>query len=120
MYCKHCGKEIADDSKFCQHCGGEQDFNSKPINKSVWIIYFIWFLSNLYMLIDGGTGNKAGYYFYPFTAHYDFYTFYNWDMDFYDFSEFFVFVFVVPAFLYVIYRRYNKQIDKAINTLLKK
>ena len=25
MYCKHCGKEIADDSKFCQHCGGEQD-----------------------------------------------------------------------------------------------
>lgn len=24
MYCKHCGKEIADDSKFCQHCGGSQ------------------------------------------------------------------------------------------------
>lgn len=23
MYCKHCGKEIADDSKFCQHCGGK-------------------------------------------------------------------------------------------------
>ncbi len=33
MYCKHCGKEIADDSKFCQHCGGilieeSQDLNS--------------------------------------------------------------------------------------------
>ena len=25
MYCKHCGKEIADDSKFCQHCGGKLD-----------------------------------------------------------------------------------------------
>lgn len=25
MYCKHCGKEIADDSKFCQHCGGKID-----------------------------------------------------------------------------------------------
>lgn len=25
MYCKHCGKEIADDSKFCNHCGKEQD-----------------------------------------------------------------------------------------------
>ena len=24
MYCKHCGKEIADDSKFCQYCGGSQ------------------------------------------------------------------------------------------------
>ena len=21
MYCKHCGKEIADDSKFCRYCG---------------------------------------------------------------------------------------------------
>lgn len=25
MYCKHCGKEIADDSKFCQYCGGRID-----------------------------------------------------------------------------------------------
>ena len=30
MYCKHCGKEIADDSKFCQHCGERQfDVESK-------------------------------------------------------------------------------------------
>lgn len=21
MYCKGCGKEVADDSKYCQHCG---------------------------------------------------------------------------------------------------
>ena len=25
MYCKHCGKQIADDSVYCQHCGGKQD-----------------------------------------------------------------------------------------------
>lgn len=25
MYCKHCGKEIADDSKFCRYCGNPQD-----------------------------------------------------------------------------------------------
>ena len=24
MYCKNCGKEIADDSKFCQYCGTAQ------------------------------------------------------------------------------------------------
>lgn len=24
MYCKHCGKEIAGDSKFCNHCGKSQ------------------------------------------------------------------------------------------------
>lgn len=25
MYCKHCGKEIADDSRLCQHCGKAQN-----------------------------------------------------------------------------------------------
>lgn len=25
MYCKHCGKEITEDSKFCRHCGGKLD-----------------------------------------------------------------------------------------------
>lgn len=25
MYCKHCGKQIADDSSFCQYCGGKLD-----------------------------------------------------------------------------------------------
>lgn len=28
MYCKHCGKEIADNSNFCQYCGGKQDINT--------------------------------------------------------------------------------------------
>ena len=28
MYCKHCGKEIADDSKFCQHCGEQVNSTS--------------------------------------------------------------------------------------------
>ena len=37
MYCKHCGKEIADDSKFCMYCGREQDsFHPKePIVDSI-------------------------------------------------------------------------------------
>ena len=35
MYCKHCGKEIADNSKFCQHCGAIQESPSAPIPKSV-------------------------------------------------------------------------------------
>ena len=28
MYCKHCGKEIADDSKYCQHCGKSLEVNN--------------------------------------------------------------------------------------------
>lgn len=29
MYCKHCGLQVAEDSKFCQHCGGRQDTTDK-------------------------------------------------------------------------------------------
>ena len=29
MYCKYCGKEIADDSKFCNYCGGIQEKMSR-------------------------------------------------------------------------------------------
>ncbi len=28
MYCKHCGKQISDDSTFCQYCGGVQTDNT--------------------------------------------------------------------------------------------
>lgn len=37
MYCKHCGREIADDSKFCQHCGGKQlvEGQSKYTNEGI-------------------------------------------------------------------------------------
>lgn len=27
MYCKNCGKQIDDDSKFCNYCGTEQSIN---------------------------------------------------------------------------------------------
>lgn len=39
MYCKHCGKEIADDSTFCQHCGERQfDVESKKDESNEKII----------------------------------------------------------------------------------
>lgn len=30
MYCKHCGKEIEEDSCFCKYCGKEQNVSKKP------------------------------------------------------------------------------------------
>ena len=33
MYCRYCGKEIAEDSRFCSHCGKELAYN--PDNKEV-------------------------------------------------------------------------------------
>lgn len=35
MYCKHCGKQIADDSKFCPGCGGVQEgIQTKVLSES--------------------------------------------------------------------------------------
>lgn len=33
MYCKGCGKEVADDSKYCQHCGIKLVNNADATNK---------------------------------------------------------------------------------------
>ncbi len=108
MYCKHCGKEITDDSKFCRYCGKSQENGSKPyINKQIWIIYLIWVIANLYLLM-GEKSRIAASYFYPFTANHRFHICYSWDKEFYDFSEFIVYVFVIPFLIYLIYRRINR------------
>ena len=124
-YLKQGQKEITGDSKFSNYCEKSQDgSNGLLINKPVWIIYLIWAISNLYLL----TGAKDDYYikyFFPFTSdqwdngYYKTYQ-YSWDKNFYDFSEFFVYVFILPAILFVVYRRYNEIIDKFVNKLLNK
>lgn len=119
MYCKHCGKEIDDNSTFCKHCGKSQGNTQKGIlSKPVWVVYLIWTLANLYLLM----GTKEEYsakLFYPFTIE-KYYCNYNWVKYYYDFSEFIVYVFIIPAILFVVYRRYNKQIDSFIDKLLNK
>lgn len=61
MYCKYCGKEIADDSKFCSNYGkalnGQKSFVFKSkcyklldkfhINKTCGYIYGLWLSLNL-------------------------------------------------------------------------
>lgn len=118
MYCKHCGKEIDDNSTFCKHCGKSQGNTQKGIvSKPIWIFYFIWALTNLYLLM-GKTYNNASAYFYPFTGHS--YDYYSWDKHYYDFSEFVIYVFILPAILFVVYRRYSEKIDKFVDKLLNK
>ena len=121
MYCKHCGKEIDDNSSFCKHCGKSQDSNSKPfIFQPVWIIYLIWALSNMCLLLDK-KHPEASEYFYPFTEYWHYSNHWgNWSRIFYDFSEFIVYVFVLPAIIYFIYRIFKNPIDKAINKILNK
>lgn len=35
MYCKECGKQLADDSKFCRYCGTKQDHENWPVVESI-------------------------------------------------------------------------------------
>ena len=93
MYCKHCGKEIDDKSTFCKHCGKSQGNIQKGIaSKPIWIIYSIWAISNLYLLM-GEKMAKASSYFFPFTSNREYGNYnYGWNKDYYDFSEFIVYV----------------------------
>lgn len=136
MYCKHCGKIIADDSKFCQHCGGSQEDLTTPINQNVqtnssqkkenvveiptikanfsdttkwWIIGCgIWFVINLYWLFAGDKSSSASEYFQPFSDKMDS------SYSYYDITEFIVYVFGIPLFawaLVMINKKLNEDND---------
>ena len=118
MYCKHCGKQIADDSKFCQHCGRSKEdttalnqaqsiLKNKSEEKVVeiptikanfsektkwWIVGCgVWTVLNLYWLFAGDKYSSASEYFMPF---------YTDGLDsngsYYDISEFIVYVIGLP------------------------
>ena len=124
MYCKYCGNEIDDNSTFCNHCGKPLDSNlSINYNLHAWVIYIIWALANMYLLM-GDKHNDASSFFYPFTSHSIIFTalekvdieFGSWDKDFYDFSEFIVYVFIIPAIVYYFYKNNKVQSDDVAET----
>lgn len=121
MYCKHCGKIIDSDSRFCNHCGKSQESSSKSIfKKPIWVIYLIWTIANLCLLI-GDKEADASDYFFPFTANEHISiggaNIGNWFEGYYDFSEFIVYVFVIPLLIYFVYLRIDKQRNKHKNPI---
>ncbi len=139
MYCKHCGKEIADDSKFCQHCGGSQfessaatsteaNTNSPQKEKVLeiptiktnftektkwWIIgYGLWVVLNLYWLFAGTKSGDASDYFQPFSEKIDS------RYSFYDISEFIVYVIGLPLIIWgiIMYNKKKKENSKKVDT----
>ena len=121
MYCKHCGKQIADDSKFCQHCGGSQEDTTTTSSTEVkhdslnqekvveipkikanfsdttkwWIIGCgIWFVINLYWLFAGHKSSSASEYFQPFSEKMDS------NNSHYDITEFIVYVIGLPLIIW--------------------
>ena len=118
MFCKYCGKGIEEDSTYCKYCGKDNKSQKGIISKPVWIIYLIWSFSHLYLLMGCKSGQPASY-FYPFTAHKEYFGFesfreyYMWDKYWYDYSEFIVYVFILPAILFIVYK-YKKRICNII------
>ena len=132
MYCKNCGKEIADDSKFCQHCGTAQlevqvneptpvveqpkkevvieipSIKTNLSNKAkIGIgIYSVWFLVNLLcMFLDANSASHASRKFYPFDSDL---------IRYYDFTEFLVYTIIAPLAIFGLYKlwKYIKSTKK--------
>ena len=119
MYCKHCGQQIADDSKYCQYCGGIQDDVSvassqeNPNNENAkehkvveiptikanlsdstkwWIVGCgLWLVLNLYWLFAGDKYSDASEHFMPFYSKG-----FEDRGSYYDISEFIVYVIGLP------------------------
>jgi len=124
MYCKYCGKEIADDSKFCQHCGGQIDtpteeqfpsgknvlrkYSFSDKEKLIFVGYGLWVVINLYWLLTGDKSDIANELFQPFAVLEEYY---DSDYSYYDLSEFIVYciglpLLIVGVFLFI--ARYYK------------
>lgn len=130
MYCKQCGKEIADDSNFCRHCGSKQDgsqfvsvhtlmefWNKHKIVISLWLA---WALLHFSLWMSSDNDGDGHYMFYPFDEPLS--TIINGDyigtlkVDFlddhiiyyYDFTEFFFYVVTFPLILYLLWKLFSK------------
>lgn len=123
MYCKKCGKHVPSDAKFCPYCGksqnGQNNFsmlgNVKNLidkNKPLSYVYLGWVLVNftLWLFSSNTSYDRQGnsydisdgfYPFYtPFTvvvenSYYDDFSLIE-NIDVYDFSEFFLYSFLLP------------------------
>lgn len=126
MYCKHCGKEIADDSKFCQHCGGK--LSEEPARSSRWndfmvrhkklsYAYLMWLAFHIFALAIGMANPHRHSNLSPYRPIIrridrgeidtnDFFPF-GGGLDSYDFSEFIVYTIAIPLFLFGIIKLYH-------------
>jgi hypothetical protein len=135
MYCKQCGKQIADNSKYCQFCGSEQeekttiqeDTNSEmkkiieipSIKTNIsekgkkWLyIYLTWFLLN-FVFIFVKKYDYSSRCFWPFQKDWG-----NspWDLKYYDFSEFLVYAILIPMVVFGYYKYKEKKKESTSNS----
>ena len=137
MFCKQCGKEIANDSLFCQHCGTPQNGKTKTneillkdrISKKMgekwssfshlkkvfsknWKIGFgIWVSINIiFILVQSASGSYSHYW----TSIYndgEFWPFQTAELNSYGILEFIIYSIFIVVF-YVVYRYIKANKDR--------
>lgn len=112
MYCKHCGREIDDNSSFCKYCGKSQDnrvstsngFVDFVTNRPIVSLYILWVIINVICLCRG---DKNGEYYdllYPrFCLYGDYF-----DLDYYQITDFIVYTILIPLVIFLGYYYFKK------------
>ena len=66
MYCKHCGKEIDDESKFCNYCGKELSLSKKKKKSKIKYITILTLITILAIALTIGVIILLWYEFHDF------------------------------------------------------
>ena len=119
MYCKHCGKEIDDNSSFCKYCGKAQDNRVSTYNglidffvkKPIVPLYILWVIINTVCL---SLGNKWDDDFNMLYPKFDI----SWDpdfshpgpfsLDFYLITDYIVYTLLIPLVIFLGYHFFKK------------
>ena len=117
MYCKHCGKEIDDNSSYCKYCGKAQDnrvstpnglidfISKKPILSS----YILWVIINIICL---WRDEKVGEYYNILYPKFwlgdeeginDYF-----DLKYYQITDFMVYTILIPLVIFLGYHYFKK------------
>lgn len=138
MYCKYCGEQIPNDSKFCKFCGKEllsRHSNSNfPKKRFAVTLYFIWVIINVIFLLLGegtiyekseynyslvGHAFKSNEFFFPFTST-GYQTSQVFNVKYYDWTEFLVYCLLIPLIIYIVSIIWKSSIGKSINVKIKR
>ena len=120
MYCKHCGREIDDNSSYCKYCGKPQDNQVSTPNSFVDFVYkkpilssyILWVIINTVCLCSG---KKCGAYYnllYPkFCLDEDYY--YDnhsnvFNLGNYQITDFIVYTILIPLVIFLGYHYFKK------------
>ena len=119
MYCKHCGKEIDDNSSFCKYCGKPQDNRVSTPNgfidfiykKPILSSYILWVIINIRCLCRGDKTGERYNLLYPkffLEEHYGYSVSDILDLGNYQITDFIVYAILIPLVIFLGFHYFKK------------